>query len=258
MSSQQRQAEIVSEEHPDPKYGPINEESTSPPQDKLRDIEIAEESDKYIIVQRYLEDKAAVILHLVEVLEKVSIHQKDEKDPQKLCQLIDQQTTLEQHIERLEVECDSIRWQVVSRNAILVFSDSVAKRLLDVQGQIGQVVGALSTVGAGLSFSLLFSATRGDLGFIFGAWWMFLIALMVTGGLGMTAFRHDDITKRPSLSEWTSRRWILLGIVISVLGVVGGFLSFGFSFHNIRPYGVAECCYSLPTSFSSSPFGHDL
>jgi hypothetical protein len=98
----------------------------------------------------------------------------------------------------------------------------------------------------------------GDLGFIFGAWWMFLIALMVTGGLGMTAFRHDDITKRPSQSEWTSRRWILLGIVISVLGVVGGFLSFGFSFHNIRPYGVAENSYSFPTSFSSAPFGHDI
>jgi len=146
MSSQQRQAEIVTEERPDPKYGPINEGSTSPPQDKLRDIGVAEESDKYIIVQRYLEDKAAVILHLVKVLEKVSLHQKDEKESQKLCQLIDQQTTLEQHIERLEVECDSMRWQVVSRNAILVFSDSVAKQLLDVQGKIGQVVGALSTV----------------------------------------------------------------------------------------------------------------
>jgi hypothetical protein len=82
-------------------------------------------------------------------------------------------------IQRLQEESDSIRWQVVSRQATLTFSDSAAQRLLDIQGQIGQVrrsiqllflpvrpyvrqaIGALSALGAGLALSLLFSATRG-------------------------------------------------------------------------------------------------
>jgi len=60
-----------------------------------------------------------------------------------------------------------------------------------------------------------------------------LIALMITGGLGMAVFGHDDITKQPSQSKWTLQRWILLGIVISVLGVIGGLISLGLSFYNI-------------------------
>jgi len=122
-------------------------------------------------------------------------------------------------------ESDDIRWQVVSRNGMLAFSDSAAQRLLDIQGQIGQAIGALSTVGAGLSFSLLFSASRGDLWYMFAAWWMFLMGLTVTGGLGMASAGNDDLTKRPSQSEWTSRRCTLLGIVISILSVIGGFIS---------------------------------
>jgi len=80
-------------------------------------------------------------------------------------------------------------------------------------------------VGAGLSFSLLFSASRGALWYMYAAWWMFLIGLTVTGGLGMAGSGNDDITKRPSQSEWTSRRWTLLGIVMSILCVIGGFIS---------------------------------
>jgi hypothetical protein len=42
-------------------------------------------------------------------------------------------------IQRLQEESDNIRWQVVSRQAMLTFSDSAAQRLLDIQVQIGQV-----------------------------------------------------------------------------------------------------------------------
>jgi len=42
-------------------------------------------------------------------------------------------------IQRLQEESDDIRWQVVSRQATLTFSDSAAQRLLDIQVQIGQV-----------------------------------------------------------------------------------------------------------------------
>jgi len=148
------------------------------------------------------------------------------KDPQKLCQLIDQQLTLEQHIQRLQEESDDIRWQVVSRQATLTFSDSAAQRLLDIQVQIGQAIGALSALGAGLALSLLFSATRGNLWYMYAAWWMFLIGLTVTAGLGMAGSGNDDYNKRPSQAEWTARRWTLLGIVGCTLCVVGGFVSF--------------------------------
>jgi hypothetical protein len=76
-----------------------------------------------------------------------------------MCQLIEQQLTLERHvgsschllrisaqnfshfwkIQRLEGEADDIRWQFVSREATVTFSDSAAQRLLEIQGQIGQV-----------------------------------------------------------------------------------------------------------------------
>ena len=55
---------------------------------------------------------------------------------------------------------------------------------------------------------------NGNLWYMFAAWWMFLIGLTVTGGLGMAGSGNDDFTKRPSQSEWTSRRLTLLGIVI--------------------------------------------
>jgi hypothetical protein len=42
-------------------------------------------------------------------------------------------------IKRLQEESDDIRWQVVSRQATLRFSDSAAQRLLYIQGQVGQV-----------------------------------------------------------------------------------------------------------------------
>lgn len=79
---------------------------------------------------------------------------------------------------------------------------------------------------------------NGNLWYMFAAWWMFLIGLTVTGGLGMAGSGNDDFTKRPSQSEWTSRRLTLLGIVISILSVIGGFVSLCWSFYNIRLYGI--------------------
>lgn len=180
----------------------------------------------YIKVTGYLKDRADEISNLFEVLHDVQARQKVEKNPERLCQAIDQQLTLERHIRRLEEERDDIRWQVISRQATLTFSDSAAQRLLDIQGQIGQATGALSAVGAGLAFSLLFSATRGDLWCMYAAYWLFIIALCVTSALGLAGSGVDEGSKRPSQKEWTARRWSLLGILIGVLSVIGGFFAF--------------------------------
>lgn len=37
-------------------------------------------------------------------------------------------------IQHLQEESDDIRWQVISRQAMLTFSDSAAQHLLDIQG----------------------------------------------------------------------------------------------------------------------------
>lgn len=183
------------------------------------------EEEKYNKISRYLADRKDEILHFIEVLDEVQIRQKVEKNPQQLCQLIEQQLTLERHISRLQEESDDIRWQVVSRQASLRFSDSAAQHLLYIQGQIGQALGALSALGAGLTFSLLFTASRGDLWCVYAAWWLFLIALCVTSALGLAGAGADERNARPSRAEWTSRRWSLLGIVIGALSVVGGFFA---------------------------------
>jgi hypothetical protein len=84
---------------------------------------------------------------------------------------------------------------------------------------------------------------------MYAAWWLFLIgqfdvlfmvpcikciiiALTVTGGLGMAGSGNDDLSKRPSQSEWLARRWTLLGIIVCALCVVGGFIAFCQSFQN--------------------------
>jgi len=74
----------------------------------------------------------------------------------------------------------------------------------------------------------------GNLWYMYAAWWMFLIGLTVTGALGMAGTGNDDLSKRPSQAEWTTRRWTLLGIVMCVLCVVGGFVSFCWSLQNSR------------------------
>jgi hypothetical protein len=61
---------------------------------------------------------------------------------------------------------------------------------------------------------------------MYAAWWLFLIALTVSGGVGMAGSGVDDLNRRPSHGEWTARRWTLLGIVVSALCVVGGFVAF--------------------------------
>lgn len=183
------------------------------------------EEEKYDKISRYLANRKDEILHFIEVLDEVQMRQKVEKNPQQLCQLIEQQLTLERHISRRQEESDDIRWQVVSRQASLRFSDSAAQHLLFIQGQIGQAVGALSALGAGLTFSILFTATRGDLWCVYAAWWLFLISLCVTSALGLAGAGADERNARPSRAEWTARRFSLLGIVVGALSVVGGFFA---------------------------------
>ncbi|KAF8488352.1 hypothetical protein JB92DRAFT_3130028 [Gautieria morchelliformis] len=197
----------------------------SPPKPS-KDAENLKETDDYDQVKRYLDDRANEIRNFDELLVEVHDRQLVERDPEKMCQLIEQQLTLERHIQRLEGESDDIRWQFVSREATITFSDSAAQRLLEIQGQIGQAIGALSALGAGLALSLLFSATRGDLWCMYAAWWLFLIALTVSGAVGMAGSGIDELNKRPSHAEWTARRWTLLGILVSALCVVGGFVAF--------------------------------
>ncbi|KAF8527747.1 hypothetical protein JB92DRAFT_831477 [Gautieria morchelliformis] len=111
---------------------------TSPPKPR-KDAQNVKETDDYDQVKRYLDGQASEIKNFDELLVKVHNRQLVEKDPEKMCQLIEQQLTLERHIQRLEGEADDIRWQFVSRSATITFSDSTAQRLLEIQGQIGQV-----------------------------------------------------------------------------------------------------------------------
>jgi hypothetical protein len=172
-------------------------------------------------------------------------------------------------VQRLQEESDSIRWQVVSRQATLNFSDSAAQRLLDIQGQIGQASGSLPLAFYRFLFTDMLSVRQlalyrhwepvsalvfylalhevhsssiltdakyliqlvGDMWCMYAAWWLFLIGLTVTGGLGMAGSGMDEVNKRPSQSEWTARRWTVLGIVVCALCVVGGFIALCWSFH---------------------------
>jgi len=81
-------------------------------------------------------------------------------------------------------------------------------------------------LSAKLNFAKRLTQPTGNLWYMYAAWWMFLIGLTVTAGLGMAGSGNDDYNKRPSQAEWTARRWTLLGIVGCTLCVVGGFVSF--------------------------------
>jgi hypothetical protein len=186
----------------------------------------AEENEKHTKITAYLADRTAEISHFTKVLVEIQSHQKVEKIPQQLCQLIDQQLTLERHIQRLQEENDDIRWQVISRQAMVTFSDSAVQHLLDIQGQVLQAVGALTALGSSLALSLLFTAARGDMWCMYGAYWLFTIGLAISAALGLAGSGINAANKGPSRMQWTARRWSLLGTVVGAFCVIGGFLAF--------------------------------
>jgi hypothetical protein len=96
------------------------------------------------------------------------------------------------------------------------------------------------TQSAMLNSTKRLTQLTGNLWYMYAAWWMFLIGLTVTAGLGMAGSGNDDYNKRPSQAEWTACRWTLLGIVLCTLCVVEGFVSFCLS---ISKYLLAHLCW---------------
>jgi hypothetical protein len=94
-------------------------------------------------------------------------------------------------------------------------------------------------LSAKINWAKRLTQLTGNLWYMYAAWWMFLIGLTVTAGLGMAGSGNDDYNKRPSQAEWTARRWTLLGIVGCTLCVVGGFVSFCWS---MLKYSLAHPC----------------
>jgi len=140
--------------------------------------------------------------------------------------VIELEGTIFRRLQSLLSEQDVLRWRALGSQTSIGMSAGAMERLLDIQRDTGASAAALAVFGAGLSLSVMYSAVRGDMWWIFCAWWCFISAVAISGMLAVLAAGSDASATRATHTNWILRRWGAVGIGISYCAVIMGLASF--------------------------------
>jgi hypothetical protein len=71
---------------------------------------------------------------------------------------------------------------------------------------------------------MLYSANRGNLNYIYAAFWFFLVCMAAVAALSMVGAVKKTSDLKATRRNWLSRRIMLLAVVATFTGTVGGFV----------------------------------